>query len=202
MTRDEFDVWISAHVAHFPGVGTWLAKFGQPEKQAILGVWLKHLATCELDDCLQATYALYGQGGRAPHYERHPQAIRAIVREKDAARSREDIKPRFVDGEQVFACLLWNDDGMVQCWHPKTVAAAVDGTLGEPFTVYTCAVACSCSAGDRLARTTPRYSPERWALVSDPCGNLSQTQDECWELIERLRAKRPAPPAEKQGVMF
>lgn len=202
MTRDEFDNWLEKHVAHFPGVGTWLGKFAEPEKEAILGVWFKHFGPCEQADCLWATTSLFSQGGRAPHYERHPQAIRAIVREKDAARARAQPTARFVDGEQIFKCVLCNDYGMLQCWHPRTVAAAADGTLGDPFTVYTCALACSCSAGDRVDKTMPRYTPERWAIVGDPCGTLSQIRDECWELIERLRAKRPAQPAEKQEVVF
>ncbi|MEE9185237.1 MAG: hypothetical protein V3U39_12300 [Acidimicrobiia bacterium] len=207
MTRDQFDDWLDKHVAHFPGVSTWLGKFAQPQSDAVLAVWFEHLKACELADCLEATTALFDQAGRAPHYERHPQAIRGIIREKDAARAREEPPRRFVDGEQLFECLLCHDDGWVRCWHPKTVAAAADGTLGDPFTVYTCVVPCSCQAGERFIRSghatyLPRYNPERWALVGDgPCP-LSQTRDECWALIEALREKGPAQPAEKQGAMF
>lgn len=202
MTRDEFDDWYDQHAAHFPGLLTWMGKFSKDRQAAISGVWHKHLATCELDDCLKATESLYAQGGRAPVYERHPQAIRSIVRKLELARIGEELEPRFVEGERVFGCLLCEDDGLVRCWHPKTVAAAADGTLGEPFTMYACTVACSCAAGDRVAKSIPRYSPERWAILGDgPCP-LSQTRDECWALIEALREKRPAQPGEKQEVMF
>ncbi len=202
MTRDEFDDWYDKHAAHFPGLLTWMGKFSKDRQAAISGVWFEHLKACEQADCLEATTALFEQAGRAPVYERHPQAIRGIIRDKESARATEDRQPRYVDGEQVFECLLCEDGGWVRCWHPKTVAATAAGTLGEPFTVYTCAVPCNCQTGDRFARRHGRYSPERWALAGEgPCP-LSQTRDECWALIEALREKGPAQPAEKQGVIF
>jgi hypothetical protein len=164
MTRDEFDQWMEEHTAHFPGVATWLAKFGEVQERAVLRVWFQHLKASDLQDTLRATVQLFDQGGRSPVYERHPQAIRSIVREIELARTAESLKPRFIDGEQVYNCLLCEDDGRVSCWSRKSMEAAADGTLGEPFTHYSCAVACSCVAGDYHVRFMARYDPKRWLL--------------------------------------
>ncbi len=203
MTQDEFAVWLDNHQAHFPGVGTWLGKFAQTEKEAILGVWFKHLWTCEPADCTEATTTLYAQGGRGPVYERHPQAIRSIVRKQELARIADEIKPRYVDGEQVFGCLLCQDDGLLRCWHPKTVAAVIDGTIGDNFTLYTSAVACSCAAGDLVAKSIPRYTPERWAIVGlwGHASTPAQIREDCRKLIEAASQRKPTP-AETQETLF
>lgn len=99
MNRNQFDDWLDHHAAHFPGVATWLEKFGEVQKAAILKVWFEHLADCELDDCCEATTKLYTLGEGAAVYERHPQAIRALIKKAEvgqisadpAARIREEV---------------------------------------------------------------------------------------------------------------
>lgn len=90
MTRNQFDDWLEHHVAHFPGVATWLGKFGDVQKAAILKVWYEHLKGCELADCWEATVSLYTVGEGAAVYERHPQAIRAIVHNVEVADISQD----------------------------------------------------------------------------------------------------------------
>ena len=79
MTRTEFDEWLDHHCSHFPGVGTWLPNMGD-RKVAVLTIWFEYLLPCDFAGCCKATTALYARGDDGPVYERHPQAIRAIIR--------------------------------------------------------------------------------------------------------------------------
>lgn len=68
-------------------------------------------------------------------------------------------KPRrFIGGEEVFDCGLCEDGGTVVVWHPYTVRAIRDGR-GASY--MTCAVACTCQAGDRWARERT-LANKRW----------------------------------------
>jgi hypothetical protein len=52
--------------------------------------------------------------------------------------------------ERVY-CPLCRDSGAVLVWHPKSMLAALDGTLGNAGTLYTLSIACACTAGDSVA---------------------------------------------------
>lgn len=162
MTRDEFDLWFDEHSAYFPGIRTWLGKLDQ-HARAVTTVWFESLKRYELVDALAASQRMYDQG-RSAVYEKHVQVIRAILREIEHERTVEAIKPRFVDGQQVYQCPRCEDDGRLIAYQQRTLKAAREGTLDEPGAVVTCAVACQCSAGDHRARDLARYDPRRWLL--------------------------------------
>lgn len=196
MTRNEFDDWLDNHTAHFPGVGTWLAKFGETQSAAVLRVWFGHLSHCDADDARKATTRLFDRAGRAPVYERHAQAIRAIVREIELERTAEQLRPQYIEGQQVYQCPDCRDDGRLICWDPKSMKAAAEGTLGEPFTVYKCAVACTCSAGDHHATYLARYDPQRWLLWPQGPVVVQRHYEQLRQFVAQI------PIRQKQEVMF
>ena len=93
MTRDEFNEWYEQHASYFPGVRSWLEKLDY-HAQGVLSVWYKHLQSCDQADCLAASKRLYDAGGRAPVYERHPQAIKQLAHDILLSRAAQAIRMR------------------------------------------------------------------------------------------------------------
>ena len=193
MSPIEFDDWFDKHAAYFPGIRTWFGRQGEYSKD-VEAVWRKDLAKCQLEDCLDASQQLYGQTeSKAPFFERHAREVREIAQNLRMQRAQPP-EPRYIDGEQIFGCLQCKDDGQVICWHPKVMTAAKAGTLGEPFTVYTCAVACECTAGERYARQgMPRYNAKQWRLVQADLPRSQQLKD----LKDFMEASRLRPANQK-----
>ena len=164
MTREEFNDWFDRHAEYFPGVRTWLDKLDPRHARGVTDIWFQHIQSCDQADCLAASQRLYDAGGRAPVYERHPQAVKDLVYRIKLERVAQQVQPQFIDGEQVYQCPQCQDDGRLICWSKKSMEAAHDGTLGEPFTVYRCAVACDCQAGERHAKYLARFDPQKWLI--------------------------------------
>jgi len=179
MTKSEFSDWFDYHCGCFPGLRTWRGKMSAAEQKGVVDAWYRLLRPCELGDAKAATDYLFRSADGAPRvYERHPSAVREVAQAKYEQRIYAKPEVQFVDGEQVYRCIQCQDDGRVICWSQKSMAAAREGMLGEPFTVYTCAVACDCQLGEYYARHLGRFDPQKWLI----CGPAPHREE-----LERLR---------------
>ena len=111
-------------------------------------------------------------------------------------------------------CADCNDHGRLTVWHGVSVKACKPGTirerenwkgegrpprlLGERFTLYTVAVACTCPEGNRWSIDAPegrklvRFDPERMLIATDK-GEQSQEELRVW-VAERCKAlSAPVP---------
>lgn len=165
MTPDQFDLWFAKHVNCFTGINAWLTKLPKESdtgssRQGVLAEWRRTLHRVEYEDAVAATEAMHDGSEEAPHFDKHPGAVARI-----ALRLHKSTPPRppFRIGEtETFACLLCRDDGVFTCWHPDSMHKASprnDQVLEMPL--YSCAVACTCSAGDRWKHLA-RFNPDLW----------------------------------------
>jgi len=200
MEKNEFDDWVDYHKHHFPGIITWLGKWSDIDSRGVLKVWADTLSEIGFDDAKKATERLFLEGAKGPIYERHPQAIVAIVSEIELQRTAAEMRSHYVDREPTYHCALCRDDGRVVVWHPKSMRAAAEGRLGQPFTVYTCAVACSCSAGERRKHYR-RYDPKRWLLAPNDSTSSYQALEELRGFVSNLTLHR-APVDAQQDIPF
>lgn len=165
MTQTEFQEWLKYHRSRYTGLSKFISGLPkvstsevEPTRDDVMAAWYYALKDVELEDATAATDAMHrGDYAEPKGWDRHPSAIRAIATNGKETRS---YKPaRFIDGEQTFSCPHCMDQGWITVWHPKSMNAAIVGTLGQPGTVTTCAVACTCKAGDGHARArATRYN--------------------------------------------
>lgn len=172
MTDDEYGQWYRNHVAHFPEFDAWLAR--KPDADTITAVWRRTLSRASLDDATDATVQLYGRDTQSP-YGRHAVIVAGICRDQERRR-RQTSLPRYAGGEQTYECLRCLDQGRVSVWRRKSMDAARNGTLGEAFTVYTCAVACDCRAGEDHGWLT-RYDPAKMLLCTPRESHEAELQE-------------------------
>ena len=166
MDGTEFKQWWAHHNRKFLNLGKWLQdRMGSQDRNqdayvALMADWKDCLASCEYDDCLDASTELWEAAERYPDYGNHPQRIRAIAKRLQA--SREAPAPsKYADGQVTYGCLLCLDQGMVSGWSKKAMQAARDGTLDELFAPGLTALACTCRAGETTSnKLLPRYDPE------------------------------------------
>jgi hypothetical protein len=197
MTFDEFNEWFSYHASCFVSMQSWLDKVtkgeGAPSTRDIKRRWLSVLQNIELADAKKASDKMLSGEEEEPNYRgssnfsKHPAAVRRIAQrlrgDRDPARRRE----RFVDGERVYSCLRCRDDGVVWCWHPESMRAAKKGTLGQPFTVCSCAVRCTCREGDLNAKNLPCVFDEKMWLPVE----RMDLQRERQSLVDFVSAIKP-----------
>jgi hypothetical protein len=169
MNESEFDQWYKNHASHFPAIDAWLGKLSSADE--VMGVWRATLTRLDVSDATDATTELYNRQQPLRDFGRHAVVVAGLARDIEMARRADDQRQHYADGEQVYQCLKCLDEGRITCWHPKAMAAAKAGTLGERFTECYCAVACTCSAGDQFAdrQGMMRFDSERmlpWRLTS------------------------------------
>ena len=202
MTWDEFDgTWLPGHIARFTGIRDWLAKVTRgseaPSYEAILRGWYRVLQDVDLAAAVRASEAMHrGEIEEPKGFDRHPKEIRSA-----AGISSRSSKAPWLDvrhdaaGNQTFACLLCQDWGWVECWHPATVAAiARDGLpkdrLLQP--IYACVFRCTCRAGDCRPQIgeSPRYNPK---LALKLTGDTSSPEEQ-QRLLDWIAQRTPARP--------
>ncbi len=179
MTRDEFDNWLDGvHAGCFPGVAGWLRKMDASERAAVLAEWFNVLRFHPLPECEQASRELWNQESEPKGFGKHPIIISRMLRKKKherehAAAKKERWQPP-VDGEPTYKCLECRDEGIVQCFHPKTVdelKRALDGDHIMPCTVGR---ACGCDAGNDYRRCGTADRDDLRTTYRDADGML------CW----------------------
>lgn len=170
MNKTEFGKWFDGvHASCFPNVASWLGNIAasDPERaRSIKAEWMRQLKAVSYRAAGAASRSLADDGSRDLHPSEHPGEIvrRAIGETQQQYRLPE---PRYgINGEPLFACLLCEDSGWRQVYHPKTVAAIRRGVTPSPY-LYTCLVACSCNAGDYRAnrQNSARYDAARHVLT-------------------------------------
>lgn len=166
MTSDQFDLWFAKHVNCFTGINAWLAKLPKQSdtgssRQGVLAEWQSRLRRVEYEDAVAATEALHSGAEEDPRsFDKHPGAIARI-----ASKLRKPTRPQRplrIGEQETFACLQCRDYGAFTCWHPDSMHAAdprSDRVLEMPL--YSCAVACTCAAGDRWKHLA-RFNPNVW----------------------------------------
>lgn len=186
MTRAEFDHWIdSVHGGCFPGVKAWLRKMDHDERGAVLGAWFGRLQSYAAEDCAEASKALWDQESQPKGFGQHPIIISRMLRKKKHEREHAEANEQSwrppVDGQVSYKCLDCRDEGLIGCFHPKTVDE-LKRAIGDAKVVpYMIVRACTCKAGDEYDRLCGRISNNdirttyrdadgmlNWRNVNDP----------------------------------
>jgi len=157
MTRDDFDNWLEVHTACFPGVDDWLRKMGESKRVGVLTEWFHLLWETPAEDAIRASRAMHADDNLEPKgHGKHPVAILRIARSYSRERARAvEQKARWfapVDGDTTFACRDCHDCGLIECFHPKTIAEIKRAADGDRVKVYRITRACDCKAGEEYAR--------------------------------------------------
>jgi len=183
MTEPEFQGWLKHHRARFTGLSKWIAAMpeyseSEPTRQEVLRGWYYALKDCDVQTAKDASDAIHrGEEAEPRGYDRHPAAIRAIANRKRDAESHQC----YSDNQQTFRCHQCQDDGWVTVWHPISMKAAQTSKLGDPGTITTIAVACTCPAGDSHATArAKRFNPS--SMV--PLGGYRYSAEEQDKLTE------------------
>ena len=183
MTDDQFDLWFAKHANCFTGINNWLAKLPDesevgPSKRGVLAEWQRTLRRVEYEDAVAATEALHDGSEEDPRsFDKHPGAVARIA--SKLHKSAPSRPPLRIGEEETFACLLCRDYGVITCWHPDAMHAADprnDRVLEMPL--YSCAVACTCAAGDRW-KDLVRFDPDVWLP-------LERYEDRVW-MVDGVR---------------
>ena len=203
MTKDEFQAWLAVHQSCFPGMATWL-KTHHDLAKGILDEWQWQLRNITQGDAEQASRAIFADDNLRPRaYEHHPVAVAKLA--GTMRHSRNSNSNQYSPRKQEIKCDICQDDGRLTVWHGVSVKACRPDTirerenwteetrpprlLGEPFTVATVAVACSCDAGDPRAEgkvKMRRFDQERMlpAIAKD---KAAQAELRTW-VAERCSA--------------
>ncbi len=171
MTQDEFKEWLAYAKECFTGIEPWLSRIVRrgdkpPTRNGVLFKWFLAMQDVALSAAKDATAKIHrGEIEEPKCYDRLPAAIRkaagAIAEKREMPWDRQHYD---ADGNRTYLCLNCWDVGLVVCWHPVSMKAAVDGSLGQHFTLYRVAVPCTCEAGRARAPTWkgPRFDPKAW----------------------------------------
>ena len=138
MNKKEFDVWRTRHCAIFPGLMAFVSKtFGNDESlaAAFWDEWFQVLKSESLEDALAASRKL-ASSEETVAYERHPWAIKNIIRGLKLARYDWDAVNQSY-------CEICHGTGAV-------VIRRNDG--------YQAAVACTCKLGTAMKAAFPKIA--------------------------------------------
>ena len=194
MDQDEFREWLRHHQSCFVGIGRWLSGFpeagGEVNRPDVLRRWFYVLKDVELDDATAASDAMLSGDLPEPRsFDRHVTAIRGKALRRQNERQRQ-FRPRPVDGQQTVKCKFCMDDGWVAVWHPLSVAAATDGTLGQLGTLSTMVVVCRCPAGRKHESCGATVFDER-KMLPVRCKHDPNEQKELIEFVARRNEWKP-----------
>ena len=168
MTRDEFDDWWDHHASNFASLHGWLARNVPADgRKGFFDAWARILWHTDLEDAKAASDVMArGDEERPQGTDGHPAAIVRIARRLKTDRQRTQPQRRhYADGEETVLCLKCGDDGLVIVWDRVAMAAAKEGTLGNLKTLYSCAVRCTCDAGEKWRWMQAVYNPSRMCPV-------------------------------------
>ena len=162
MTHDEFDKWLKVHGACFTGITSWLNKMDGSDRAGVLSEWFRILSSTPVDDAVAASRAMAADEDKRPKaFDYHPGRVRKVALSYKIDRDHESIRQSPwrppVDGEPTFACLECRDEGLIPCFHPKTVAELKRANDNERIIEYTISRACTCRAGDEYEKLCGRF---------------------------------------------
>jgi hypothetical protein len=170
MRRDEFTDFQDYLFARVPELESWLNGFAVARREETIESWFEVLSRLDVEAAQYAVRLLQAGDEQEPRsFSKYPACIAAIVKRirGECAQEARRRGPRIIDGEEVFECLQCRDDGRVSCWHPESMKAARGGTLGQVVIrgldcfgrqeehrapLFTCALACTCAAGESFRR--------------------------------------------------
>lgn len=168
MNRDEYTQWAKYHSGLFQGFQAWYAKM--PDEA--VEVWRDGLADVELRHAKAASKEMaIGEIDPPNGFGRHLPAIRK--RARDLAYSDRPVNSMIVGGQRAYRCPVCLDEGVVPIYHPRFIAALIDGLEGpDAFRlVQTCNARCNCGAGRRWGSLTEFVENEmiRWKIRGARC---------------------------------
>jgi len=122
MTRDEFLELQKFIFIRLPDIRAWLAKI--PEGDETLIGWFDILKHADFEYAKDAVRRLQSQVVPMPRgWSFLPATIRRIAAEIQQDRNPpQPLRDRYVGGERVYRCLQCRDSGLVECWHPESLA--------------------------------------------------------------------------------
>jgi len=174
MNADDFKTWLGHHRAAFVGLSEWFKRLPkeptedptEPIVAEVLQAWRNILRDVELEDAIAATDAMARGDEPTPDFASdHPRAVRRIAHGLGRLRAAQTRLRGLSPRETTVRCLTCMDSGTVRIWHARSIRAALEGSVGVAGTLYSCAVACTCPAGDTMARTISAIrggDPSRW----------------------------------------
>lgn len=157
MNRQEFDRWLAAHSASFPGLPKWLR-----DSPGTTDAWAEALSDADLEPALQATKDMLAGRIETPRgWGQHPAAIRKEARN---ATYQAPTRQR-IDGQETVECPLCHGSGWVSIVHPLAVHRIIQGQALQPHEIRPCSLGCSCHRGRGRTRYKPGWG--RWRKYSD-----------------------------------
>jgi hypothetical protein len=197
MTYSEFTEWLRHHTAAFIGVATkiqalpTIARDGMPSRDEFAAAWYRTLRDVSLADARAATdkMAAMPEADLPKGFDRHPAKILQIVRGAVKSGGWRPYSPHRVDGQETYRCLACRDTGIVSVWSERSLAAAVDGTLGQPWTVYTVAVRCTCDSAYGRGWMPDVYDPKQMLAHAIP---LTTDDEERARMALFVQSRKPA----------
>lgn len=161
MTNEEYDHWLSWHLAAFPKLKEWLGKAG--DETGLL--WVRALSDVSAKDACDATDMMFRGDAEAPYFSEHPAAIRKIANDLAGKRigAAKRVDKRTIDGEPIYVCTACLDTMVVICFRPEVhrlvgqaIRDGVDPWTLFPVKVATCAYCCICDSAQRHNRKRRR----------------------------------------------
>lgn len=187
MTRDEFDVWLSGHLAAFPDTQRWLSGIDTPAET--LNVWAKVLSETDANAAVEVTERMArGDLDPPPAYERERTAAHVRREAQKIYFSLQTAKRHAYDEPRV-SCPVCLDAGSVTVWARRSVEFAKENGKA-PAGRYVEAVACTCDRGAGLANkkedaaytwsAAPRYDANKYLRPK----NATPSKADCEALLE------------------
>ncbi len=171
MIEAEFNSWLEAHMAAFPGMISWAEKLKKlGHWNAVRSSWLRVMGDVEVNDALRVTEDL-ARGDmaikNAKSFGDHAREIRAVC--KGMASRRKHHSRKMIDGQPTIGCLECQDCGVTSIFSVDSMRDEANGTLDRnDWYLHTrarsLAVRCTCEEGQ--CRTFPPLQFDPAKMVS------------------------------------
>lgn len=208
MTLSEFDQWLTYHRAKFTCLTQWFEKINkrhaqddtEPSFDDTMTSWFRTLRRYDLADATRATDMMGVDVPEPAAYDRHkhPMVISEICRKLRGSSQQVagERKRRYIDGEEVFECLLCKDEGLVEIWTPYAMRAARDGqpvheTIMRTQSCFSWSVRCTCKAANQWPRDMPVFNPDTMLPYTGMPFDRSEEPADLLEFVVGRGAKSP-----------
>ena len=128
MVEADFNLWLEAHLAAFPGIKPWGKRMGNWD--AIRNCWRRVMEDVEVADAMRVTEDL-AKGDTALRkgcgFGDHAREVRGLC--KNISLRRQQYTRRSIDGQPTYSCPDCEDGVYVDVFHPDAMAEAAAGTI-------------------------------------------------------------------------
>ena len=99
--------------------------------------------------------------------------------------------------EPRYSCLTCRDTGWAVCWSRESMHAAMEGNLGDPFTLARTSVCCDCGLGRHKSEKSAKREGDRpWVIYDARVWLLLDRQEDGKQVIGKI-----TDPAEQERLV-